>query len=296
MTDLALARRMLAGDEAALNEFFAEFLPRLYRFALVRLSGNDDATEEVVQATMTRAVLKLQTYRGEAAMFTWLCTLCRKDPAAVVERVQGGTAALPTGRTLPIGEWIETAADSRAALRVDGRASMRLDVSSRARLLDATTIELERGAVYVDTGADLAAFEVRTRLGIARDVGTQFEVRLHDDALRIRVRSGLVELHRPGGTTAVRGGSEVTVAGDRVVSRQMPPFGPEWRWAAQLAAPFDIEGQPLSTFLEHISREQGWVLRCSIDKDVPRIEPAVASLELHVDAMTAALPFGLLYE
>ena len=65
-----------------------------------------------------------------------------KDPAAVVERVQGGTAALSTGRTLPIGEWIETAADWRAALRIDGRASMRLDVSSRARLLDATTIEL----------------------------------------------------------------------------------------------------------------------------------------------------------
>lgn len=184
-----------------------------------------------------------------------------KAQPAVVERVQGGTAALSAGRTLPIGEWIETAADSRTALRIDGRASMRLDVSSRARLLDAATIELESGAVYVDTGADSAAFAVRTRLGIARDIGTQFEVRLNDDALRIRVRSGLVELRYPSGTTAVRGGSEVTVEGDRVVTRQMPAFGPEWQWAAQLAAPFDIEGRSLSAFLEHISREQGWVLR-----------------------------------
>jgi RNA polymerase sigma-70 factor, ECF subfamily len=86
MSDIALARRMLAGDEQALDEFFAEYLPRLYRFARARLSGDDDAAEEVVQATMTRAVLKLRTYRGEAAMFTWLCTLCRREISARRER------------------------------------------------------------------------------------------------------------------------------------------------------------------------------------------------------------------
>ena len=104
---------------------------------------------------------------------------------------------------------------------------------------------------------------MRTRLGIARDIGTQFEVRLNDDALSIRVRSGLVELRYPSGTTAVRGGSEVTVEGDRAVSRQLATFGPEWQWVAQLAPPFAIEGQPVAAFLEHISREQGWILRFS---------------------------------
>jgi ferric-dicitrate binding protein FerR (iron transport regulator) len=183
-----------------------------------------------------------------------------KIDGAVVERVEGASGLSP-GRGIAIGEWIETGSDSRAAVRIAARASVRIDVSSRARLLDAAVIELERGAVYIDTGTDSSALEVRTRLGIARDVGTQFEVRLHDDALRVRVRSGLVEVHRPSGTTAVHGGSEVTVAGDRAVTRQLPAFGPEWQWAAQLAAPMDIEGQPLAVFLEHISREQGWTLR-----------------------------------
>jgi RNA polymerase sigma-70 factor (ECF subfamily) len=75
--DRALARRMLAGDELAFEAFFETYFSRLYRFALARLEGNADVAEEVVQATLCKAVTKLGTYRGEAALFTWLCTFCR---------------------------------------------------------------------------------------------------------------------------------------------------------------------------------------------------------------------------
>lgn len=86
MSDLALARRVLAGDEAASEEFFTEYFSRLYRFARLRLDGDDDAAEEVVQVTMIRAIRKLHTYRGEAALFTWLCTLCRREIGARRQR------------------------------------------------------------------------------------------------------------------------------------------------------------------------------------------------------------------
>lgn len=82
MSDLELARRVVAGQESAAEEFFAEYFSRLYRFACARLGGNDDAAEDVVQATLIRAVRKLHTYRGEAALFTWLCTLCRREIGA----------------------------------------------------------------------------------------------------------------------------------------------------------------------------------------------------------------------
>ena len=52
MSDLALARRVIAGDEAAFDEFFGRYFPRLYRFALPRLGGNGDATEEIVQLVL----------------------------------------------------------------------------------------------------------------------------------------------------------------------------------------------------------------------------------------------------
>ena len=86
MSDLALTRRLLAGDESAFEEFFGDYFPRLYRFARARLGGNEDAAEEVVQSALIRAVDKLHTYRGEAALFTWLCTICRREIATWLER------------------------------------------------------------------------------------------------------------------------------------------------------------------------------------------------------------------
>ena len=81
-TDKVLVERLLAGEERAFEEFFEGYFPRLYRFALVRLNHNPDAAEEVVQITLTRVIRKLHTYRGEAALFSWLCTFCRHEISA----------------------------------------------------------------------------------------------------------------------------------------------------------------------------------------------------------------------
>ncbi len=72
-----LVRRLLAGDERAFDEFFDEYHARLYRFALPRLNGDVDSAEEVVQATLIRTLRRLDTFRGEAALFTWICQICR---------------------------------------------------------------------------------------------------------------------------------------------------------------------------------------------------------------------------
>lgn len=75
--DRALARRILGGDEAAFRELFDRFFPRLYRFALARLPGDPDAARDIVQQTFCRAIERLDTYRGEAALYTWFCQICR---------------------------------------------------------------------------------------------------------------------------------------------------------------------------------------------------------------------------
>jgi RNA polymerase sigma-70 factor (ECF subfamily) len=84
--DAELVRRMLAGEEAAFDEFFEGHFPRLYRFAMARVQQNPDAAEEVVQAALFAAISKLRTYRGEAALFTWLCAYCRFEIAAYFKR------------------------------------------------------------------------------------------------------------------------------------------------------------------------------------------------------------------
>ena len=74
--DLATARRVLQGDQAVFRQLFDEYFPRLYRFALARLHGDADLAGEVVQQTFCRAIERLETYRGEAALYTWFCQIC----------------------------------------------------------------------------------------------------------------------------------------------------------------------------------------------------------------------------
>jgi len=76
-----LVRRMLDGDERAFSEFFDEYFARLYRFALPRLNGDVEAAQDVVQASLCKAMQKLATFRGEAALFTWICQICRRQIA-----------------------------------------------------------------------------------------------------------------------------------------------------------------------------------------------------------------------
>jgi RNA polymerase sigma-70 factor (ECF subfamily) len=82
--DRELVQRMLAGEERAFGEFFTTFYPRVYRFALPRLDRDQDTANDVVQATLVKAMRKLADYRGEAALFTWLCQICRREIADFV--------------------------------------------------------------------------------------------------------------------------------------------------------------------------------------------------------------------
>ena len=89
--DRVLVGRMLAGEQKAFDEFFNTYFGRLYRFALLRLSGDSAAAEDAVQQTLCRAIEKLKHFRGEAALFTWLCQICRHTMADMF-RAKGNDA------------------------------------------------------------------------------------------------------------------------------------------------------------------------------------------------------------
>jgi len=84
-TEPRLVRALLAGREEAFEEFFRLYFPPLYRFALIRVGGDSVFAEDAVQAAMTRALRKLETFRGEASLLTWLCTFCRREISALRE-------------------------------------------------------------------------------------------------------------------------------------------------------------------------------------------------------------------
>lgn len=77
--DVQLARQVGAGDEQAFERFFNENYDRLYRFALSRLGDNHVIAEDIVQQCFTNAIDGISGFRGEAQLFTWLCTICRNQ-------------------------------------------------------------------------------------------------------------------------------------------------------------------------------------------------------------------------
>ena len=84
--DRALVLRMRAGEEAAFEEFFAANFQGLYRFALVRVGQDRELAKELAQATICKGVERLETYRGEAPLFSWLCSICRFELTAHFRR------------------------------------------------------------------------------------------------------------------------------------------------------------------------------------------------------------------
>jgi ferric-dicitrate binding protein FerR (iron transport regulator) len=149
-------------------------------------------------------------------------------------------------------------------LRLAGGPTVRLDIQTRLRFVSAAALELERGALYVDSGSGSrhAAIEIRTPVGTARDIGTRFAVRVLDatkPALIVRVRDGEVLTRHRGHSYLTPAGQELLLRRDGTTERRAAsPHGPEWDWVLEASPGFDIEGRSLREFLDWVSSETGW--------------------------------------
>jgi ferric-dicitrate binding protein FerR (iron transport regulator) len=248
----------------------------------------------MMTAGLAAAAILILTVRMNAPRDT---ALAPEQIVATGERIEGTpllrrqvdgrseASPLSPGSSIRAEDVIETGGDSRAALRATNGSSVRLDRGSRIRVIAPALIELTEGAVYIATSEGSRGFEVRTSMGTVYDVGTQFEIRLGETSLRVRVRTGVVEIRRREGVVSTHGGSETTVTSNGVDTRRVSTYGPEWDWTAGLASAFEIEGRSLQAFLGHITREEGWTLRYAN----PTLPDAVSRIVLHgsVDGLRA---------
>jgi RNA polymerase sigma-70 factor (ECF subfamily) len=163
--DRTLVRRLLDGDADAFDTFVDEYYPRLYRFAYPRVGRDPDCAQDVVQGTFQKVIPKLATYRGEAPLFSWLCTFCRHEISALWR---------DRSRREPESDLVEDAPHVRAALESlamaeDGPA----DLAARRELARLVRVALDHlplryGAVlewkYLD---EVSVREIAGRLGIS---------------------------------------------------------------------------------------------------------------------------------
>lgn len=71
MSDLHLVERVLDGDEAAARQLYDQHVDRVYRLAY-RMAGDEDLAREYTQVTFIRAFDRLEQFRGDAKLSTWL--------------------------------------------------------------------------------------------------------------------------------------------------------------------------------------------------------------------------------
>lgn len=71
MDERRLIERVLAGDASAERTLYDAHVDRVYRLAF-RLAGDDDFARDITQETFIRAFQRLDRFRGDAALATWL--------------------------------------------------------------------------------------------------------------------------------------------------------------------------------------------------------------------------------
>lgn len=198
--------------------------------------------------------------------------------------------ALVRGAVLRDGDVVQTA-DGLVSVRLTSGALVRINRSTRVRLVGSSALQLDHGATYVDSGgvhaasATTTSIEVRTPFGLARDIGTRFAVEVGADALTVRVRDGLVQVSQRGVSHDVRPRDEVRLsASGHVQRRTIDTFGDAWMWTTAVARPFALEGRSLSEFLDWVVEETGWQVRFLRSED----ERRASSTRLHgsIDGLT----------
>lgn len=162
--DIETVKRLLAGDEQAFRAMVDSYLPKLYRFALARLDGRSDDAVEAVQETFCKAFEHLDTYRGEASLYGWMCRICLNLIRDTARRRQRAPVTLLEDATA-----IEGILEALAAPAED-RPDRQLARGDLVRLIQATLDQLpgHYGDVlewkYID---GLSVKEIAERLAVA---------------------------------------------------------------------------------------------------------------------------------
>ena len=238
--------------------------------ALVRLAGRrppvpEDAARRVREAVHEEWMETISRRRrtrwiGSAAavaaavVMIVVLRMMPSTPQPVPQRVvvAGGQT---NGAVIYANDVYEVANGSTASLAW-GDAILRLDGGTRVRIASPKELSLERGAVYVDSRN--AGVLIRTPIGDVRDIGTQFEVRLAADRMRVRVREGRVDLQHGGATHSAIAGIELDAdARGGVTEHSIARNGAEWEWVLRAAPPIHLDGRTLAEVVATVTRDEG---------------------------------------
>ena len=166
-SDRQLVERLREGDSTAMPELQTTYGARIYQLAFRYMKNREDA-EEVMQDVLLRVFRKIDAFRGDAALSSWiyritfntamsrLRTLKYRRPAEVSRELVSRTDPDDLGAPRDLADWSDLADDR--VLRSEMRTRL---VSSLSRLP-----EIYRGAVLLRDVQGLSTAEASAMLGV----------------------------------------------------------------------------------------------------------------------------------
>lgn len=101
--DASLIERSLAGEPEAFGQLVQKYQDRLYN-TLVRVCGDAEEARDVAQDAFVQAFVKLETFRGGSAFYTWLYRIAfnqaisrrrRRKPTASLDEARDAAGSEP---------------------------------------------------------------------------------------------------------------------------------------------------------------------------------------------------------
>ena len=186
-------------------------------------------------------------------------------PIATVVKVDDAGGGAASGQLAPgmaVYPGAELSTGTRGvALALNNGISVRLQAGTSVTFESLGSVLLDSGWLYADSGQsiyDRRSITVRTAVGTATDVGTQFAVEASDGRMQVAVREGEVDIAAGPGSWRAEAGDLLSVAsGGEASLAEVSPYDSSWEWTSSLAPAFDIENRSLMDFLKWAARESG---------------------------------------
>jgi RNA polymerase sigma-70 factor, ECF subfamily len=201
-TDRDLIRRLQAGDDSAVHELAERYGSRIFQLAMRYMKNREDA-EEVVQDVLMKVYRKVDAFRGDAALSSWIYRITfntamsrlrtsKQARAADHERERTLAAAAAAGEdrtpTRQQADWS----------RMPDEQLLRLQLREAVAAAIAELPEIYRAPLVLRDIQGLSTEEASTRLHLKDQT---LKSRLHRGRLmlreRLRVFATGMALHRP---------------------------------------------------------------------------------------------------
>jgi len=153
--------RISAGDERAISEFVERYGDRLYNFVYQRVGQRQEDAEDITYDTFLAATRSASAFRGDSAVFTWLCGIARRKIAGHY-RTYGRHRRIPSEKIITMEDLGDLRSDAESPHEIAVRMQSRVEI---VRSVVETMREAEAEVLVMKYALEMDVREIAETIG-----------------------------------------------------------------------------------------------------------------------------------